>query len=35
MIDIDFVEELEGARYSKFEIEYGKSKKYEWGVVSE
>jgi hypothetical protein len=35
MIDIDFVEELEGARYNKFEIEYNKSKKYEWGVVSE
>jgi uncharacterized protein with ACT and thioredoxin-like domain len=35
MVDIDFVEELEGASYKEFEIKYDKMKKYEWGVISE
>ena len=35
MVDIDYVEELEECEYKKFEINYKKSKKFEWGVVSE
>ncbi|AGO60312.1 ACT domain-containing protein [Ferroplasma acidarmanus] len=35
MVDIDFVEELEGYEYKKFEMNYKKSKKFEWGVISE
>ncbi len=35
MVDIDFVEELDGTSYKEFEIKYDKSKKYEWGVISE
>ncbi|WP_337860498.1 hypothetical protein [Ferroplasma sp.] len=35
MIDIDNIEELDGCEYKKFELKYNKSKKYEWGVMSE
>jgi len=35
MVDIDFVEELGEYEYKKFEMNYKKSKKFEWGVVSE
>lgn len=35
MVDINFVEELEGATCKEFEIKYDKTKKYDWGVISE
>jgi hypothetical protein len=35
MVDIDYVEDLEECEYKQLEINYTKSKKFEWGVVSE
>ncbi|MEM0139813.1 MAG: hypothetical protein QXZ44_04290 [Ferroplasma sp.] len=35
MVDIDYIEEVEEYKIKRFEVEYKKSKKYEWGVVSE
>jgi hypothetical protein len=35
MVDIDFIEELGGCEYKKFELNYKKAKKYECGVVHE
>ncbi len=35
MIDIDYDEELKECEFQKFEINYKKSKKFEWGVMNE